>query len=176
MLKLLLELGPIVVFFATYKQSDIFSATFSMVVVTVVSLIISYMVDKKISMPLLISGGILFISGGFTLLSGDASYIKMKPTLVYMIFASILTFGIVKQKPFAKTIFGHAFSMEEIYWMILSRRFAFYFFMMALVNEIVWRNFSEEIWVNFKIFGAVPLTLIFIIFQVPFLHKHATKK
>lgn len=175
MLKLLLEFGPIVVFFATYKQSDIFVATMWMVSVTIISLIASYMIDKKISMPLLISGGILLVSGSVTLLSGDSSYIKMKPTLVYLIFASILFFGICNKKPFAKTILSHAFSMDDRYWMTLSKRFAFYFFMMAIINEILWRNFSEDTWVNFKVFGALPITVLFGLFQIPFLQKHANR-
>lgn len=175
MLKLLLEFGPIVVFFATYKQSDIFVATMWMVSVTVIAFIVSYSIDKKISVPLLISGGILLVSGSVTLLSGDSSYIKMKPTLVYLIFASILLFGIFNKKPFAKTILSHAFSMEDIHWMVLSKRFAFYFFMMAIINEIVWRNFSEDNWVNFKIFGALPITVLFGAFQIPFIQKHARK-
>lgn len=173
MLKLLLEFGPIAVFFATYKQSDIFIATMWMVSVTVIALIVSYMIDKKISMPLLISGGILLVSGSVTLLSGDSSYIKMKPTFVYLIFASILLFGILNKKPLVKTILSHAFRMDDKHWMVLSKRFAFYFFMMAIINEIVWRNFAEDTWVNFKVFGALPITALFVALHIPFLHKHA---
>lgn len=175
MLKLLLEFGPIVVFFATYKQADIFVATLWMVVVTVVSLIFSYLIDKRISMPLLISGSILLVSGSVTLLSGDAMYIKMKPTIVYMIFAFILLVGVLQEKPFIKAILSHAFAMEDKHWLVLGKRFAGYFFMMAAVNELVWRNFSEDFWVNFKVFGAVPITMIFIALQIPFLKKHASK-
>lgn len=174
-MKLLLEFGPIIVFFATYKQANIFVATLLMVVVTVISLIISYMIDKKISLPLLISGGLLLASGSITLLSGDSSYIKMKPTLVYIIFSSILMFSAIKKNPIMKNILGTAFSMRDIYWITLSKRFSFYFLAMAIVNEIVWRNYTENTWVNFKVFGAVPITAIFMISQIPFLRKHAKK-
>lgn len=175
MLKLLLEFGPIVVFFATYKQANIFVATLWMVVVTVVSLIFSYLIDKRISMPLLISGSILLVSGSITLLSGDAMYIKMKPTIVYLVFASILSIGVMNEKPFIKAILSHAFQMDDKHWLVLGKRFAGYFFMMAAVNEFIWRNFSEGFWVNFKVFGAVPITMLFIVMQIPFLKNHAKK-
>ncbi len=175
MLKLLLEFGPIVVFFATYKQANIFFATSCMVVVTIVSLIISYLIDKRISMPLLISGSILLVSGSITLISGDAMYIKMKPTIVYLVFASILLIGVMQEKPFIKAILSHAFKMDDKHWLVLGKRFAGYFFMMAVVNELVWRNYSEDFWVNFKVFGAVPITMIFIALQIPFLKQHAKK-
>ena len=172
MLKLLIEFGPIVVFFATYKYADIFKATLCMVVVTLLSLIVSYIVDRKISIPLMISGTILLLSGTVTLLSGDPSYIKMKPTFVYMIFGIILLAGYIKNKPFIKHVLGSAFSMNDTNWLVISLRFSYYFFGMAIVNEIVWRNFSESFWVNFKVFGAVPITLVFIMFQVPFLLRN----
>ncbi len=175
MIKLLLEFGPLVVFFATYKYSDIFMATLLMVTVTTMSLFVSYMIDKRISMPLLISGFVLLLSGCVTLISGDPSYIKMKPTIVYMVFCGILIVGALNKKSFVKNLLGNIFIMEEKYWLTLSRRFAAYFFAMAIINEIVWRNYSESFWVNFKIFGAVPITFLFVLTQVPFLQKHNTK-
>lgn len=172
MLKLLVEFGPIIVFFATYKYGDIFKATMCMVVVTAISLVISYIIDKKLSMPLIISGITLLVTGSITLLSGNPIYIKMKPTLVYLIFGGILYVGCLNNKPLIKHVLGSAFSMNDTNWVIVSRRFAYYFFAMAVINELVWRNFSEAFWVNFKVFGAVPITFIFIIFQVPFLLRN----
>jgi intracellular septation protein len=172
MLKLLVEFGPILVFFATYKYADIFKATLYMVVVTLVSLVISYLIDKKISVPLMISGIVLLFSGSVTLLSGDPMYIKMKPTIVYCIFGAMLYIGYSLKKPLIKSVLGSAFVMTETNWLILSRRFAFYFFIMAVINEIIWRNFSESFWVNFKVFGAVPITLVFIFLQAPFLIRN----
>jgi intracellular septation protein len=176
MLKLLLEFGPLVVFFATYKYSDIFTATLLMVGVTGVSLLVSYMIDKKISLPLLISGSVLLLSGCITLISGDSMYIKMKPTIVYIAFSGILTVGVLNKKSFVKNLLGHVFTMEDQYWITLAKRFAWYFALMAVINEFVWRNYSESFWVNFKIFGAVPITVVFIMLQLPFLMKHTTKK
>lgn len=172
MLKLLVEFGPIIVFFATYKYGNIFQATLYMVVVTAISLVISYIIDKKLSMPLIISGITLLITGSITLLSGNPMYIKMKPTLVYLVFGLTLYVGYLKNKPLIKHVLGSAFTMNDSHWVIVSRRFAYYFFAMAIINEMVWRNFSEGFWVNFKVFGAVPITFIFILFQVPFLLRN----
>ena len=176
MLKLLLEFGPLVVFFATYGYSNIFMATLFMIVVTIVSLIISYMIDKKLSMPLLISGSVLLISGSVTLLSGDPMYIKMKPTIVYIVFCVVLMVGVINKKTIVKNILGAAFVMDDEHWITLSKRFAVYFFLMAIINEIVWRNYSETFWVSFKVFGAVPITLIFVLLQLPFLRSHSKTK
>lgn len=172
MLKLLVEFGPIAVFFATYKYADIFLATLYMVIVTALSLVISYLIDRKLSIPLMISGIVLLISGSITLLSGDPAFIKMKPTIVYMIFGGILYVGYYMKKPMIKEVLGSVFTMTHTNWMVLTRRFALYFFAMAIINEIIWRNFSESFWVNFKVFGAVPITLIFIFTQAPFLMQN----
>ena len=172
MLKLLIEFGPIVVFFATYKYADIFKATLWMVLVTILSLIVSYIIDKKLSMPLMISGVTLLLSGAVTLISGDPTYIKMKPTIVYAVFGMILAVGYMKNKPFIKAVLGSAFKMNDSNWLIVSLRFAYYFFGMAVVNELVWRTQSESWWVNFKVFGAVPITFVFIMFQIPFLLRN----
>lgn len=173
MLKLLIEFGPLVVFFATYKYANIFLATVWMISATVACLLISYLVDKKVSMVLVISGVILLISGSVTLLTGDSMYIKMKPTLVYIIFCIMLWIGgMNKQKPFISYALGSAFKMEDHHWIILSRRFAFYFLFMAIANEFVWRNFSESFWVSFKVFGALPITAIFAATQIPFLMRN----
>ncbi len=175
MLKFLLELGPIIVFFATYKYSNIFIATLLMLIVTTICLIISYLIDKKLSMALLISGGILLLLGCLTLLSGDSKFIKMKPTIVYIIFAIALYGGIIKNKLILKEMLSHSVSMSDIHWLILSKRFSGYFIFMAILNEVIWRNYSESFWVNFKVFGAAPLTLVFILTQMPFIFHNSKK-
>ncbi|MDX1924717.1 MAG: septation protein A [Rickettsiaceae bacterium] len=172
MLKLIIEFGPIVVFFATYKFSDIFQATLLMLLVTVVGLIISYIIDKKISMPLLISGAVLLGTGSITLLSGDSSFIKMKPTIVFSIFSLILYAGYLRGYGLVRHVFGSAIQMEEKAWLTLSFRFASYLLFAAILNEIIWRNYSESFWVNFKVFGFAPMTMLFVASQIPFLIKH----
>lgn len=173
--KVLLELVPIIVFFATYKNSNIIFATVAMVVVTLLCLIISYLMHKKISIPLMISGLLLLISGSITIVSGDAKYIKMKPTIVYCIFSAILYLGGLKKKFFIKDMFSAVIKMLDEHWNILSKRVALYFFFMAITNEIVWRLCEESTWVNFKVFGALPVTLVFCLTQIPFILRNKLK-
>jgi intracellular septation protein len=172
MIKLFVEFGPIIVFLVTYKYSDILMATKLMIIVTLFCLMISYLIDRKLSVPLMLSALILIVSGSVTLLTGDPKYIKMKPTIVYLIFSVALYIGAIKNKPIIKDVLGSVISMQEEYWISLSTRFALYFLGMALINEIVWRNFSEDMWVNFKVFGALPITLIFVAMQIPFILRN----
>ncbi len=175
MLKLIVEFGPIIVFFATYKYSDIFMATMLMLAVTGIGLIISYIIDRRISVPLLISGSVLLATGSITLISGDPKFIKMKPTIVNLVFGLILLFGTFRKAGLIKYVFAAAIKMTDESWLILSKRFAYYFIIMALINEYVWRNFHEDFWVNFKVFGFVPLTILFIILQAPYIFKNQIK-
>ncbi len=175
MLKLLVEFGPIIVFFSTYKYSDIFMATMLMLAVTAIGLVVSYIIDRRVSMPLLISGSVLLATGSITIISGDPKFIKMKPTIVNLVFGLILLIGALKGRGLVKYVFAAAIKMPDLCWLTLSRRFAAYFLIMAVTNEMVWRNFSEEYWVNFKIFGFVPLTVLFILTQAPFIYKNQIK-
>lgn len=175
MLKLFVEFGPVVVFLVTYRYSDILLATKLMILVTVFCLIISYIIDKKISIPLLLSALILIVLGSITILTGNSEYIKMKPTIVYTIFSGALYFFARQKKPLIKDLFGPVFTLEEEHWIILSKRFAGYFFSMAIINEIVWRNFSDSMWVNFKVFGALPITILFVGLQMPFILSKSIK-
>lgn len=175
MLKLILEFGPIVVFLLTYKYSNIMLATAIMVATTTLCLGLSYLIDKRLSVPLMLSGGILILMGLMTLLKGDSAYIKMKPTIVYTIFAFTLYIGAIYDKPFVKSVFGTVVEMDNDKWLILSKRFGLYFVVMAIVNEYVWRQYSENFWVNFKVFGALPLSGLFIATQFPFINKHNKK-
>jgi intracellular septation protein len=172
MIKLLVEFGPVIVFLVTYKYSNILMATKLMIAVTILCLIISYIIDKRISMPLLLSAIILIVTGSVTLLTGDPKYIKMKPTIVYLIFSLALYVSTLKNRPLMKDILGNLFVMDNKHWINLSTRFAGYFLFMALTNEIVWRYFSESTWVNFKVFGALPITVIFVLLQVPFILRN----
>lgn len=171
-----MEMGPIVAFFATYKSSNIFMATAVMVVVTLVCLAISYYLDRKVSIPLLLSGFILLVSGLITLYSGDPMYIKMKPTIVYLLFSGVLYFGMMKKRLFIKDVLGPALIMDDKYWTKLSYRFVWFFLVMAITNEFTWRLYSENFWVNFKVFGALPIAVIFTMAQIPFLKKHSAVK
>lgn len=173
MFKLIVELGPLLIFLVTYKYSDILKATLYMIVGSLVCLLISYIVDKKLSAPLVLSTLIVIVLGCVTVLSGDSAYIKMKPTIVYMIFAAALYIGAIKyNKSFIKNVLGGVISMSDQHWIILAKRFGAFFIFMAIINEVIWRNFSESTWVSFKVIGAIPIAIIFMAMQIPFLSKH----
>lgn len=172
MIKIFVEFGPLVVFLITYKYSDILLATKLMILVTIFCLLLSYLIDKKISIPLLLSAFILILLGSITIFTGNPEYIKIKPTIVYVIFSAALYTAALKNKPLIKDILGNVINISDANWLILSKRFAFYFFAMAIINELVWRNFSTDTWVNFKVFGALPITCIFVGLQIPFIVRH----
>lgn len=172
MLKLIIEFGPLLVFLISYNYSNIFIASLLMLSVTAICLIMSYFIDKKLSIPLVVSCTVLMLSGAISWFSGDAKYIKMKPTIVYLIFAITLYIGANRNRAFIKDLLHSVFKLPHIAWLSLSKRFAYFLFAMALINEIVWRNFTESTWVNFKIFGAIPLTMLFILTQLPFINSH----
>ena len=130
---------------------------------------------KKISPALMVSGILLLISGSITVISGDPKYIKMKPTIVYIIFSSVLMYSGYKNKPVIKSMFSNVISMDNNYWCVLTKRIAYFFIFLAIINEITWRICSESFWVNFKVFGVTPLTLLFLLSQVPFIIKHKNK-
>jgi len=176
MIKLFVEFGPVVVFLITYKYSDILLATKLMILVTIFCLLLSYVIDRKISVPLLLSAIILIVLGSITVLTGDSEYIKMKPTIVYVIFSCALYIFAKKERPLIKDLFGPVVSLKQEHWLILSKRFAGYFLSMAVVNEIVWRNFSDGVWVSFKVFGAFPITILFVALQIPFIMRNQINK
>ena len=114
-----------------------------------------------------------FIGYSLTLFSGNTIFIKMKPTVLYIVFAAIFLVTNFKWQPAIKFVLGKAISLkEESKWRELNMRFMFFFIVMAAINEVVWRNFSEATWVNFKVFGALPVTILFIITQMPFIIRN----
>ncbi len=173
MLKFLIEFGPLVAFFIGYSNNGILVATLYMLIASVVGLVITYIREKKINMINMISSGLLLASSSLTLFSGNSIFIKMKPTVLYIIFGAIFLITNFKWQPAIKFVLGKAISLkEESKWRELNIRFMVFFVMMAVANEIIWRNFSEEIWVNFKVFGALPISLLFMISQMPFIMRN----
>lgn len=173
MFKFITEFGPIVAFFIGYKTGGILEATLYMLVVSVVTLIIIYIKDRKINKINLISSALLLASGSLTLFSGNSIFIKMKPTVLYCLFSCAFLVTNFKWKPAAKCLLGSAIKFrEEKNWYSLNFRFMWFFLVMACANEAIWRNFSEDIWVSFKVFGAMPITIIFILLQMPFIMKN----
>jgi len=172
MIKFLSEFGPLIAFFVGYKYGNIQGATLYMIVASVASVIICYILHRKVQTFSLVSSGILLLTGGITLLTGNAMFIKIKPTILYIIFGTSFFVSAIKNKPFMKYLLSGTIHLEGKSWNILSYRFAFFFLLMAITNEIVWRNFEEIAWVKFKVFGAIPITLLFILIQVPFIIKN----
>jgi intracellular septation protein len=173
MLKFLTEFGPLIAFFIGYKNGGILEATLYMLVASVVGLIITYVKEKKVNTINLISSGLLLVSASLTLFSGNSIFIKMKPTILYVVFALIFLVTNYKWQPAIKFVLGKAITLkEDEKWKELNIRFMVFFLLMAIINETVWRNFPEETWVNFKVFGAMPLTLIFMTIQMPFLMRN----
>lgn len=170
-LKLLIELGPLLIFFAVYAKFGIFAATGVLMATTLVSLIASKIFLGHITIMPIVTAVIVTIFGGLTLWLQDATFIKMKPTIVNVLFAGVLAFGLAIKRPFLKLLFGEAFQMTDVGWTKLTVRWIGFFLFVAVLNELVWRNFSETTWVNFKVFGILPLTMVFAAAQVKLIQR-----
>ena len=170
--KLAIELGPLLVFFAGNAVGGIYAGTAAFMVATVISLAVARFRYHKIPIMPLISGVIVFVFGGLTLYLHNETFIKLKPTIVYSMFAILLLAGLLLRKPVLELLFGPVFTLTEQGWRKLTLRWTLFFIAMAIVNEIVWRNFSTDAWVSFKAFGFLPLTFLFAVAQVPLLQRH----
>lgn len=170
--KLIIELGPLLVFFATNALAGIYAGTAAFMAATLVSLAVARIRHQKVPVMLLVTGVIVLVFGGLTLFLRDETFIKLKPTIVYSMFALLLAAGLMLRKPLLELLFGSAFALTEEGWRKLTFRWIVFFFAMAVVNELVWRNFSTDTWVSFKVFGFLPLTLLFALAQVPLLQRH----
>lgn len=170
--KLLLELGPLAVFFIANMQLGIFWATGLFMIATAVSLILSRLALKRLPVMPLVSGVIVLVFGALTLWLQDETFIKIKPTIVNFLFASILLAGLFYGRLFVKILFADALKMSDEGWTKLQFRWALFFIFLGLLNEVMWRFFSTDTWVNFKVFGIMPLTLVFMISQILLLRPH----
>lgn len=177
-IKFLLEAGPIIVFFATYKlsQSNLLLSTACIMAATVTCLILRYLIVRNISLSLLFSSAILLVAGSITLITGNTSYVKMKPTIVYSAFGIATYIGVLFKKFFIKDMVGNDANLSEKHWSVLSIRVSLYFFLLATINEVTWRFFSEEIWINFKIFGVGTLSALFVFLQMRFIEKNRLRE
>jgi intracellular septation protein len=170
--KLAIELGPLLVFFIGNAVAGIYAGTASFMVATLISLAVAGLRYHKLPVMPLISGVIVLVFGGLTLYLHDDTFIKLKPTIVYSMFAVLLVAGLMFKKPLLELLFGPVFNLTEEGWRKLTLRWTAFFVAMAIVNEIVWRNFSTDAWVSFKAFGFLPLTFLFALAQVPLLQHH----
>jgi len=176
MVKLALELGPLVLFFAAYSKLGIFAATAVLMAAVLVTLGVSYAMLRRIPAMPLATAVIVLIFGSLTLFFHDETLIKIKPTALYLLFGAALFVGLKLKKPLLKILFDGALQVTEDGWRILTWRWAFFFFALAALNELVWRTQSTDLWVKFKTFGFLPLTLVFALAQTPLVMRTETKE
>jgi intracellular septation protein len=171
--KPIIEFGPVVVFFYFfYKTGEIQSAILPLMVAAGIAIFASLLIEKKINKMLLFSTVLIFIFGSLTIAFDKPIFIKMKVTIVNLLFAGIIYGGLIFKKPLLKSLMGGSLKMNDESWLILSKRWAVFFLFLAICNEVVYRNFSDAFWVNFKLFGIMGLTFIFIFSQVFFIQKN----
>jgi intracellular septation protein len=170
------EFGPLLVFFAAYYFGDLYVATGAIMITTLLALAISYYYTRTLPAMPMVTAVVILIFGGLTLYLEDETFIKMKPTIVNTMFAVILFAGLLFGKSFIKVLFDNFWNLNDAGWKQLTIRLAIFFLSMAVLNEVVWRNFSTDIWVNVKVFVSPALTFIFFMAQVPFITKHTVEK
>jgi len=175
-LKLVLDIGPLVLFFAANSKFGIYVATGAFMAAILVALAVSYAMTKHLAIMPLITAVIVLVFGGLTLFLHDELFIKVKPTIIYVLFGGTLAGGLVFDKPLLGMVFDSVFHLREEGWRKLTLRWAFFFFALAILNEIVWRTQTTDFWVSFKLFGVVPLTFLFAALQVPLLTRYSTEK
>ncbi|CAA9511405.1 MAG: Intracellular septation protein IspA [uncultured Sphingomonas sp.] len=177
--KLLIDLGPLLVFFLVNflapvpQVMKIFVATGAFMIAMVAAMIYSALRHRSISPLLWFSGLMVVVLGGLTIWLQNETFIKMKPTVYYVLVAALLAFGLATGRPLLKRVLGSTYpGLDERGWLKLTRNWALFFAFMAVLNELVWRNSSTGFWVGFKLWGALPLTFLFAAANVPMLLKH----
>jgi intracellular septation protein len=189
LIKIALELGPLLVFFLANAKGDellaaypsltqwfsspIIFATAVFMVAMVASLVLSWLLLKRIAIMPLVTGIVVLIFGTLTLLLQDDTFIKMKPTIVNGLFGGTLLGGLLFGQSLLRYVFGDVYKLKPKGWMVLTIRWGIFFFVLAVLNEIIWRNFDTDAWVAFKVWGIMPLTIVFSMFQLPVLSKYA---
>ena len=173
--KFVTDFGPLVVFLLFYYNSDknLKIAIPPFIIATLISLFVVWLIEKKIPMVPLISGILITLFGGLTIYFDNAVFLYIKPTIINVLFGLTLLFGkFFTDEPILKKIMGKSLSITQEGWNLLNKRWMYFFFGIAILNEWVWRNQSEEFWVNFKVWGLLPITFIFTVFQVPLISKY----
>ncbi len=173
--KFVTDFGPLVVFFFFYYNSDknLKIAIPPFVLATIISLLVVWVIEKKIPMVPLISGILITLFGGLTIYFDNAIFLYIKPTIINILFGLALLLGkFFTDEPILKKIIGKSLSLTSEGWNLLNKRWIYFFFGVAILNECVWRTQSEEFWVNFKVWGLLPITFIFTAFQVPLINKY----
>jgi intracellular septation protein len=170
--KLVTELGPLIVFFVANAKFNLFVATGAFMVAIVAAMIASYVVVRHVPMMAIVTAVIVLVFGTLTLVLHDETFIKVKPTIIYGLFAAILGGGLLFGRSFIAILFDQMFNLTPKGWRILTMRWALFFLGMAALNEIIWRTQSTDFWVAFKAFGAIPITMIFAMTQMPMVKRY----
>jgi intracellular septation protein len=175
LLKFITDFGPLLIFFVVYSKSgkNLSAAIPPLIVATIIAVLISYIAEKKIPYIPLIGGMIISVFGGLTLYFNNPVFLYMKPTIINVFFAfALASEKFFSREPILKKMLGKSISLSNEGWKILTIRWMFFFFLLALLNEYVWRTQSEEFWVNFKVWGILPITFVFTAFQMFLINKH----
>lgn len=170
--RLALDLGPLLIFFGTFQWAGIFAATATFMAAVLVTLVIGYSIERRISPMPVVTAVLVLIFGGLTLYLKNDTFIKMKPTVLYAFFGITLLGGLAFGRLFVKYVFAAAFELSEEGWRKLTWRWGCFFIALAVVNEIVWRSQPTAMWVKFKVFGIIPLIMLFALAQTPLVLRH----
>ena len=170
--KILVDIGPLAIFFIFYTRGNLQSAILPFMIATVIAVIFSYIIEKKIPIMPTFAAIIILVFGGLTIYFDNEVFFKMKPTIINFLFASILYVGIILNKIFLKNLLGSALKLHDDGWLILTKRWISFFIALAILNEIIWRTQSTDLWVNFKVFGILPITFIFTMTQFSLIKKY----
>ena len=170
--KLLIDIGPLAVFFIFYSRGDLKTAILPFMIATIIAVLFSYILEKKIPIMPTVGAAIILIFGGLTIYFDNETFFKMKPTIINLLFAGILYGGIILNKSLLRYLLGAALKLQDEGWDILTKRWIGFFIALAILNEIIWRTQTTDIWVNFKVFGILPITFIFTITQFSTIKKY----
>ena len=170
--KLATELGPLLVFFGVNARFQLFAATAAFMVAIVAAMIASYVVTRHVPIMALVTGIIVLVFGTLTLVLHDETFIKVKPTIIYGLFALVLGGGLLFGRSLIAIMFDQMFNLTPQGWRILTMRWTLFFLAMAFLNEAIWRTQTTDFWVAFKAFGVIPLTMIFAITQMPLIKRY----
>ncbi|MGX5667229.1 septation protein A [Rhizobium daejeonense] len=191
LLKMALELGPLLVFFFGNLRGEWLAKTFPaltavggplliatalFMAATIASLIVSKIVFKHLPIMPFVSGVVVMVFGSLSIWLQDETFIKMKPTIVNTLFGVVLLGGLLFGKSLLGYVFNAAFQLDEEGWKKLTLRWGVFFLFLAVINEAVWRNFSDDVWVNFKVWGTMPITILFTLAQMPLIMRHSVEQ
>lgn len=171
-LKPVVDYVPLGVFLLAYWQLGLYAATAALMIAVTAGVILSYVLERSVPMLPLVTAGLVMVFGGLTLALDDERFIKMKPTIVQGLFAAVMFGGLILKKPVLKPLFGRAWNLHDEGWRKLTLRFGVFFVLSGILNEVVWRTQTTDVWVNFKVFGLMGLTFLFMMTQVPMIQRY----